>query len=126
MSYSGGLYLDDELEPYVRKRADESFNGKINTYITALVRADRDLTQKLSENISTAEITRWRQGEATLLRAAQDALALLNAETPEARDRLAKALANSILRASMRESITNKSNTEAGTSDSQVANQGEA
>ena len=108
MSYSGGLYLDDDLEPYVRKRADESFNGKINTYITALVRADRELTQQLTENVSASEIARWRQCELTLLRAAQDALNLLNAETPEGRDRLAKALANSILRASMRDSATIK------------------
>ena len=108
MSYSGGLYLDDDLEPYVRKRADESFNGKINTYITALVRADRELTQQLTENVSATEIARWRQCEVTLLRAAQDALNLLNAETPEGRDRLAKALANSILRASMRETAPAK------------------
>jgi hypothetical protein len=108
MSYSGGLYLDDDLEPYVRKRADESFNGKINTYITALVRTDRELTQQLTENVSAAEIARWRQCEVTLLRAAQDALNLLNAETPEGRDRLAKALANSILRASMRETAPTK------------------
>jgi len=75
------------------------------------VRSDRELTQQLAENVSATEIARWRQCEITLLRAAQDALNLLNAESPESRDRLAKALANSILRASMRETAPAKPQT---------------
>ena len=42
MGRSSGLYLDDELFEFAKKRADAAHDGKLNAYIVSLVEKDRE------------------------------------------------------------------------------------